>query len=407
MRFGFSNFHFQQQLRFLLLADMEIIAAGVGQIVAELLSSDDEDDEYEAQVQFAVEALLATTERNKRVCVRNYSENVIPRMMDSTFQEHFRMTRATFEVVLGKISHLPDIVVDTTSGGRVPVPAKKQLEVLLWTFGNQESYRGIADRFDVTKSSAHRIVKRMVRVFCNDLGPSVLCWPNELRTGHISEAFKEKTRGIKGIVGAIDGCHIPIRAPEQDPLSYVNRKGFHSVILQAVCDHELLFLDFYAGWPGSVHDARVFRMSTLEERLSAGLLDRHHHIIGDSAYPLKPYLMAPFKGALSEEKESFNTAFSTGRQSIERAFALLKCRWRRLKYLDVRKLPYLVDTIVACGVLHNLCLLSVDSAVDMLTEQAAHVNDVGNGQAPPDAAADVNAVQKRNDLLAEYLLAQH
>ena len=56
-------------------------------------------------------------------------------------------------------------------------------------------------------------------------------------------------------VGAIDGSHIPIIVPKENPVDYFNKKGYHLVILQALVDHEYMFLDVYVGWPGSVHDA--------------------------------------------------------------------------------------------------------------------------------------------------------
>ena len=42
-----------------------------------------------------------------------------------------------------------------------------------------------------------------------------------------------------------------------------NRKGFHSMQLQVVCDNEMKFTDVYCGWPGAVHDARILRNSPL------------------------------------------------------------------------------------------------------------------------------------------------
>jgi hypothetical protein len=39
--------------------------------------------------------------------------------------------------------------------------------------------------------------------------------------------------------------------------SYVNRKGYHSVILQAICSHDMRFTNCFVGWPGSCHDSRV------------------------------------------------------------------------------------------------------------------------------------------------------
>ena len=37
-----------------------------------------------------------------------------------------------------------------------------------------------------------------------------------------------------GCIGAIDGSHIPIKAPVESSASYVNRKGFHSILLQGI-----------------------------------------------------------------------------------------------------------------------------------------------------------------------------
>ncbi|KAK9754589.1 hypothetical protein QE152_g1108 [Popillia japonica] len=54
----------------------------------------------------------------------------------------------------------------------------------------------------------------------------------------IVRVFYERSNGFPGIVGAIDGCHIPIKQPTQNP-----RKHFHSIILQGICDHRMVFMD--------------------------------------------------------------------------------------------------------------------------------------------------------------------
>jgi len=76
--------------------------------------------------------------------------------------------------------------------------------------------------------------------------------------------------GFPQTVGCVDGCHIPIKAPQRNPEDYVNRKGFHAIILQALVDANYLFLDICVGWPGKVHDARLFRNSSLYTALSSG-----------------------------------------------------------------------------------------------------------------------------------------
>lgn len=104
-------------------------------------------------------------------------------------------------------------------------------------------------------------------------------------------------------MGAINGSHIPIIAPEEYPRDYYNRKGWHSIVLQAVVDGKGLFWDVCVGFPGSVHDARVLCQSHLWEILSdkkgqnivtISGCDDGHYLIGDPAYPMQKWLMKPF-----------------------------------------------------------------------------------------------------------------
>ena len=70
------------------------------------------------------------------------------------------------------------------------------------------------------------------------------------------------------MVGAIDGIHIPLSSRPQRGLTpmlsdFFNRKKFHSVLLQAVCNSERFFWNVYAGQPGGVHDAGQFSWSKI------------------------------------------------------------------------------------------------------------------------------------------------
>ena len=67
--------------------------------------------------------------------------------------------------------------------------------------------------------------------------------------------------GFPNVAGAIDGSHIRIASQRFCNENYINRKGFPSLVLQAVCDHKYKFTNCYTGWPGSVHDARVYTNS--------------------------------------------------------------------------------------------------------------------------------------------------
>lgn len=86
--------------------------------------------------------------------------------------------------------------------------------------------------------------------------------------------------------------------------------------VEAVCDDNLHFLDICAGWPGSVHDARVFRNSPLHQLLEDGNV-------------LTQYMMVPFRdnGHLTEEQGNFNTRHSSARMLMKRAFGLTLPRY--------------------------------------------------------------------------------
>ena len=66
--------------------------------------------------------------------------------------------------------------------------------------------------------------------------------------------------------GVIDGTHVLILAPNESHADYANSKGYHSIIMQAVVDHNNLYTDVVIGWPGSAHDARVLSNSKIFEK---------------------------------------------------------------------------------------------------------------------------------------------
>ncbi|KAJ8910566.1 hypothetical protein NQ315_008951 [Exocentrus adspersus] len=133
-------------------------------------------------------------------------------------------------------------------------------------------------------------------------------------SGDSAEIFQDRSRGFPGVIGMIDGCHIPCKQPPANEVNYYNRKGFHSIRLQGTCDHQGKFIDVYIGNPGRIHDARVFRNSPLFERMSeADFIPSNFHLLGDAAYPLKANLMTPFKdtGHLTRAQTLYNTKLSS------------------------------------------------------------------------------------------------
>lgn len=114
----------------------------------------------------------------------------------------------------------------------------------------------------------------------------------------------------------------------------------------------------------SDHDACVFRLSALQEYINdSNQFPNNTHLIGDAIYGLHQHLMVPYpdNGSLTKQQKNYNLCHSSGKMMIKQAFALLKERWRSLLYvLAISRVDFTFDHILACCVLHNICLLKED-----------------------------------------------
>jgi hypothetical protein len=112
------------------------------------------------------------------------------------------------------------------------------------------------------------------------------------------------------------------------------KKQFHAIHLQAVFNAKSIFTHCYTGHVGSVHDARVFRNSALARciKVPNEYFPFDTHIIADAAYAIHPHVMVPFRdnGHLTVLQKNYNFCLSSTRMAIERAFGLLKVRFRIL-----------------------------------------------------------------------------
>ncbi|CAC5371681.1 unnamed protein product [Mytilus coruscus] len=232
---------------------------------------------------------------------------------------------------------------------------------------------------------------------------SLLCIDNFIDS---SSSSSDETSGdsMPGVVGAIDGTHIAIPGPNQHHENYINRKGFHSIVAQVVCDHEMTFMSVNTGWPGSVHDARVFRNSKIGKRIiNKTILPDEFHLVGDAAYPLSQNLMTPFKdfGTLTREQQRYSFVQSSTRMVVERSIGQLKGRFRKLKMLDCA-LPKSTDSVTFCCILHNICITEGDILNDEEIIMDDHVN---NGPGLQGIVESGN--QKRNNLVILFKIHKY
>lgn len=166
----------------------------------------------------------------------------------------------------------------------------------------------------------------------------------------------------------IDGTHISITKPAERGIDYYNRKDYYLVVLQAVVMEHLRFIGAFAGFPGKVHDARIFHNSPLFVNGQAKC--RGGHLLGDSAYANLTWLLTPFRdnGHLTETQIRFNYVHSSFRSNAERAFGILKGRFKRLKHIDQKNVSNIEKTILTACVLHNICILNHEEFEELVNE---------------------------------------
>nr|XP_060615329.1 uncharacterized protein LOC132765152 [Anolis sagrei ordinatus] len=282
---------------------------------------------------------------------------VLPHWGDPLWQENFRMSRRTF---MELCDMLRPVLERQTTNMRAPITVEKQLAIAIWKLATPDSYRSVAECFGVGRSTVSRIVMEVCQALYDVCHHVVhLTHPHEVMKGFASKGFPH-------CIGAIDATHIPIIAPAHRATEYINSKGYYSMVLQALVDHQGQFMDVYAGRSGKVHDARIFRSSPIFRAMNQGTFgpnttmnmegeDVKPVILGDMAYPLLPWLMTPYSGHLDTRKQLFNDTVGRCRTIVDYAFERLRGRWRcLLSRLDVRE-RYAPRVIVACCILHNIC----------------------------------------------------
>ena len=119
--------------------------------------------------------------------------------------------------------------------------------------------------FGLGRSTVGQIVVETCHEMATHLLTEFVKIPSEDKLKDIVDGF-ESFWGFPQAVGAIDGSHIPIIKPAESASDYYNRKGYYSVLIQGLVDHRGIFLDVNIGWPGKVHDARVFSNSSLYKK---------------------------------------------------------------------------------------------------------------------------------------------
>ena len=135
-----------------------------------------------------------------------------------------------------------------------------------------------------------------------------------------------------------------------------------------------MFFDLVIKWSGSVHDARIFSNSGLNESLRTEYIPSCSKIIVEGEDPLPVCILGDFlmkdfvNGGFNKEEKFFGFKLSSLRIVIECVFRCLKRKFgclRRGMDINIEDLPYIIH---ACFLLHNFCELHKEPVHQNLVE---------------------------------------
>eukprot|EP00983_Pelagomonas_calceolata_P063162 1147602-Pelagomonas_calceolata.AAC.2 len=298
--------------------------------------------------------------------------------------------RSTFYEILREVEDHPQITRDCWRHDFLR--PEEQLAIALRFLATGDSYESVGCMSGASRASVHNCVVGVCAAIFKK-GSKWLHPPRSFdeclesvsvleRMGNWSSRSRGgvRTPGIPQAVAAMHGTQVLLgRKPAHSGDAYVNRKGHKAMNVNAVCDAHLRFIDVYAGRAGRNHDAAVWSHSPMCQALLdptsdlAQLFDSVAifiddarvplQVLTDSAYPARQFLLPAYKKGAARADQArgkFNDKHTTTRNVIERAFGVLKSKWRCLYWgLDL-SIETVCFVIIACFVLHNPCLLQRD-----------------------------------------------
>lgn len=146
------------------------------------------------------------------------------------------------------------------------------------------------------------IIAEVRDALCNGLKDQFeKCWNS--KWVDISNVYNAKWN-LPNCIVAIDGKHLRSNALEMLLVYFYNYKGFHSILIMAVCDANYRFTFVDVGAYGSEGDAGIFSNSSMGKKIiqnklkfpadaTFGSVKVPYYFIADDAFPLMERIMKP------------------------------------------------------------------------------------------------------------------
>ncbi|XP_062612093.1 putative nuclease HARBI1 [Saccostrea cucullata] len=234
--------------------------------------------------------------------LRNFRDRSNP-LEELTADEVFARYRFHPDTIMDVLRRLPDLSSPTQRN--IPVPPLLQVLVTLRFLGTGATHILVGDDIKISRSTAGRCIRRVSSLIA-ELAPQFISFPRGDRARQVMVEFSHIS-GFPRVLGCIDGTHIRItKQSGPQEADFVNRKQYHSLNVQMVCDPSFKITSSSCNWPGATHDNRIFKMSALCQQFEQG--DHDGLLLGDSGYQCRPFLMTPFVSPANESEKQYNNS---------------------------------------------------------------------------------------------------
>lgn len=376
-----------------------IICDGL-QELEEMDTSDDE--EIDEKLQLLTDDLLTTLTyrygaRNPIPRSKDWVVNILPSYDEKRFTSCLRVNRQQFSIILQEIQN--DDLFSTALNHQLQFPVHLQLAIVLHRLGGQgDTNLKIAACFGIGDGGTIDKITKRVFTAIMKLEKKYIFWPDAEERRDIGQLTAHE---LPNCMGYLDGCEIRLSyAPYPNHNAYFSRKSQYSNKIQAICDHKLRLRSVVVGYPGSVHDARIFSESAIGSNPQNFLSDSEW-IAADSAYKCTKYVITPYRSnsraVNSRQRKAFNRYFSCFRVRIEHFFGRLKGKFCSLKEMKIKlnslqKHKFFCQWIIVCCILYNIVLeasINLDEEIDDSDIDGEAVDEIDSEGVRDDALGEM------------------
>ncbi|CAC5403276.1 HARBI1 [Mytilus coruscus] len=168
---------------------------------------------------------------------------------DLELVKRFRFDRQTILQIADLLQE--DLESSTLRNHAIPPVMKVLIALRFYASGSFQNI--IADTFNIDQSTFSRTTHSVSNALVRRAHKFI-----KFPSGHVIKENKVKFYAVANffpnVLELIDGTHVRIIAPLQHEEQFVNRKGYHSIIVQVIVNADSQFINIVAKWPGSSHD---------------------------------------------------------------------------------------------------------------------------------------------------------